>query len=49
MTKMEITKKIEELNNREFYILMADRLTRDDWNALANIKREREELEKKLN
>ena len=49
MTKMEITKKIEELNNREFYILMADRLTRRDWDLLADIKRERTELEKKLN
>ena len=49
MTKMEITKKIENLNDREFMILMSDRLTREDWDMLAEIKREREELQKKLN
>lgn len=49
MTKMEITKKIENLNNREFMIMMSDRLTREDWDMLAEIKKEREELQKKLN
>lgn len=49
MTKMEITKKIENLNNREFMIMMSDRLTREDWDMLAEIKKERAELEKKLN
>ncbi len=49
MTKMEITKKIEELNTREFFIMMGDRLTNEDWNMLREIKKEREELEKKLN
>ena len=48
MTKMEITKKIETLNTREFYIMMSDRLTREDWEMLAEIKKEREELQKKL-
>lgn len=48
MTKMEITKKIETLNNREFFIMMGDRLTREDWDMLAEIKKEREELQKKL-
>jgi len=49
MTKMEITKKIEELNTREFFIMMSDRLTAEDWAMLTEIKRERKELEKKLN
>lgn len=48
MTKMEITKKIETLNEREFMIMMSDRLTREDWDMLAEIKKEREELQKKL-
>ena len=48
MTKMEITKKIETLNEREFFIMMGDRLTREDWDMLAEIKKEREELQKKL-
>lgn len=49
MTKMEITKKIEELNTREFFIMMSDRLTNRDWEMLREIKKEREELQKKLN
>lgn len=49
MTKMEITKKIEKLNTREFFIMMSDRLTSEDWEMLREIKKEREELEKKLN
>lgn len=49
MTKMEMKKKIEELNTREFFIMMSDRLTSEDWNMLTEIKKEREELEKKMN
>lgn len=49
MTKMEIKKKIETLNTREFFIMMSDRLTNEDWEMLREIKKEREELEKKLN
>lgn len=46
---MEMKKKIEELNTREFFIMMSDRLTNEDWNMLTEIKKEREELEKKMN
>ena len=46
---MEITKKIEVLNTREFYIMMCDHWTTEDREMLAEIKKEREELEKKLN
>jgi Mg2+ and Co2+ transporter CorA len=46
---MEIKKKIETLNTREFFIMMSDRLTNEDWEMLREIKKEREELEKKLN
>lgn len=49
MTKIEITKKIEALNTREFFIMMSDRLTNKDWEMLREIKKEKEELEKKLN
>ena len=49
MTKMEMKKKIEELNTREFYIMMSDHLTSEDWKMLREIKAEREEIEKKLN
>lgn len=49
MTKKEIMKKIETLNEREFFIMMGDRLTTEDWQMLRDIKKEREELEKKLN
>ena len=46
---MESTKKIEELNTRELFIMMSDRLTNRDWEMLREIKKEREELQKKLN
>lgn len=49
MTKVEIMKKIEELNEREFYINMVDHWTNEDRQMLRDIKRERTELEKKLN
>lgn len=49
MTKMEIEKRIETLNTREFFITMSDRLTNHDWEMLREIKEERNELKKKLN
>ena len=49
MTKVEIMKKIEELNEREFYINMVDHWTNEDRKMLREIRIERNELEKKLN
>ena len=46
---MEIEKRIETLNKREFFINMSVRLTNHDWEMLREIEEERNELKKKLN
>lgn len=49
MTKMEMTKRIEQLENQKFMIYMTDRWTKEDRELLHKVEKEIEELEKKLN
>jgi hypothetical protein len=49
MTKIEITKRIEQLENQKFMIYMADHWTTEDRNLLNKVEREIEKLQKKLN
>ena len=49
MTKVEITKRIEELKTQAFFINMTDHLTNDDWNLLREVENEIKELKEKLN
>ena len=49
MTKVEITKRIEELKTQAFFINMTDQLTNDDWNLLREVENEIKELKEKLN
>ncbi len=49
MTKMEMTKKIEQLENQKFMIHMVDHWTKEDRELLHKVERELEELQKKLN
>ena len=48
MTKEMIEKRLEQLNKEEFFIVMADFLSRRDWEVLDEIHREQKELEKML-
>ena len=41
---LTLEEKLNYLEDREFYILMADRLNADDWEALREIKELRNEL-----
>lgn len=49
MTKMEITKRIEKLENQKFMIYMTDHWTNEDRKLLHEVERELAELQKKLN
>lgn len=49
MTKMEMTKRIEQLENQKFLIHMTDHWTNEDRELLRKVERELEELQKKLN
>jgi hypothetical protein len=49
MTKVEITKRIEELKTQAFFINMTDHLTNDDWTLLREVEKEITELKEKLN
>lgn len=49
MTKVEITKRIEELKTQAFFINMTDHFTNDDWNLLREVENEIKELKEKLN
>ena len=49
MTKMEMTKRIEQLENQKFMIYMTDYWTKEDKELLRKVERELEELQKKLN
>lgn len=49
MTKMEMTKRIEQLENQAFMIYMTDHWTNEDRNLLHEVEKEIEELKKKLN
>lgn len=49
MTKMEMTKRIEQLENQKFMIYMTDHWTTEDKNLLYKIEKEIEKLQKKLN
>jgi hypothetical protein len=46
---MEMTKKIEQLENQKFMIYMTDRWTKEDRELLHKVERELEKLQKKLN
>ena len=48
MTKEMVEKRMQELNRQETYIVMADFLSRRDWEALDEIHREQKELEEML-
>lgn len=48
MTRAELEKRLEELEQREFYINMADRFTWEDREALEAIKKEKERIKKML-
>lgn len=48
MTRAELERKLEELENREFYLEMVDRFTREDREALETIRKEKEKIKKEL-
>lgn len=48
MTRQEIENRIEELETNAFYINMADRLSRSDWEALDKIYAELRNLRAQL-
>lgn len=48
MTREEIKKKIEEIENREFYLQMKDRWNRDDFDISRKHREEIRELENLL-
>lgn len=48
MRKNEIEKRLEELENAEWYLDMKDRWTQSDWDYLNKITRERQELRAEL-
>lgn len=49
MTKMEMTKRIEQLENQKFMIYMTDHWTREDRELLRKVERELETLKAQLN
>lgn len=49
MTKMEITKRIEQLENQKFMIYMTDHWTTEDRELLHKVEKEIEELQNKVN
>ena len=49
MTKMEMTKRIEQLENQKFMIYMTDHWTKEDRELLHKVERELEELQNKVN
>ncbi len=49
MTREELKKKLEDLQNREFFINMADRFTAADWEALDRIHAEMRQIIAALN
>lgn len=49
MTKMEMTKRIEQLENQKFMIYMTDHWTREDRELLHKVERELETLKAQLN
>ena len=49
MTKMEMTKRIEQLENQKFLIYMTDHWTNEDRKLLYEVEKELAELQKKLN
>lgn len=48
MSKSEIIKRLEELDKEEFFIMMADVWTAQDWKDMDAIHAEQRELKKKL-
>ena len=48
MTREEITKRIEDLEERKFYLRMADRWTRKDYEYFDKWNNEIRELKKEL-
>ncbi len=49
MTKQEMMRRYEELERREFMYEMIDRMTRQDKEELAEVRREMREIKQKLN
>lgn len=49
MTRVEMDKRMKELEQREFLIWMVDRWTERDRRLLDDIKREKEELKAMMN
>lgn len=48
MTREEIKNRIEEIENRVWWINMADRLTNEDYRILNELTAEKRNLEKEL-
>ena len=48
MSRNEIINRLEELDKKEFFIMMADVWTAQDWKDMDAIHAEQKELEKKL-
>ena len=48
MSRSEIIKRLEELDKAEFFIMMADVWTAQDWKDMDAIHAEQKELKKKL-
>ena len=44
MTRAELEKRLEWLEEREFYLEMVDRFTREDREALETIREEKEKI-----
>lgn len=48
MTRAELERKLERLEEREFYLEMVDRFTREDREALVTIREEKTKIKKML-
>lgn len=48
MTRQEIMDRIEEIENRRFYIAMIDRWTQEDYNRDTELLNEERELQRML-